>query len=119
MSFLREIAVFLSGNGGRSTIEGYAISVSDTEAKLEVHFPSVPGNFGAPYWVVETDYTSYALVWSCNDFSLFHTSTSWILTRARNPHSTVIENAYAAANKNHITRELYMKTDQKNCPKDV
>lgn len=32
-------------------------------------------NFDAPYWVLDTDYDKYAVVWSCTNFGLFSTST--------------------------------------------
>lgn len=46
-------------NGTAEFIEG------PTVAKLWVTFPSVGGE--APYWVLDTDYDTYALVWSCTD----------------------------------------------------
>lgn len=65
----------------KSEIEGEAMQVSRSdEAKLSVRFPSLPVNVAAPYWVVDTDYDSYSLVWSCYDFGIFHTSLYFFLT---------------------------------------
>ncbi|KAI5639684.1 lipocalin-like domain-containing protein [Phthorimaea operculella] len=105
--------------GIQSVIQGEATQVSRSdEGKLSVRFPSMPINFPAPYWVVDTDYDSYAVVWGCNDFGLFHTRNAWILTRERNPPLSVMEKAYAASDKNNINRAYFLRTDQKNCPDD-
>ncbi|XP_034834497.1 apolipoprotein D-like [Maniola hyperantus] len=105
--------------GMKSAIEGEAMQVSRSdEAKLSVRFPSLPVNIAAPYWVVDTDYDSYSLVWSCYDFGIFHTRNAWILTRERNPPMEVLDKVYTAADKNNINRAYFLRTDQKNCPND-
>uniref|UniRef100_A0A3B5AYM6 Apolipoprotein D n=1 Tax=Stegastes partitus TaxID=144197 RepID=A0A3B5AYM6_9TELE len=51
-------------------------------------FKGVPD---APYWVLSTDYHSYALVYSCADyFRLFHVDFAWILARTRELSQDVI-----------------------------
>lgn len=30
--------------------------------------------FDAPYWVLDTDYENYSVIWSCVNFGLFSTS---------------------------------------------
>ncbi|KAJ2940629.1 hypothetical protein O0L34_g14734 [Tuta absoluta] len=105
--------------GIQSVIQGEATQVSRSdEGKLSVRFPSMPINFPAPYWVVDTDYDNYAVVWGCNDFGLFHTRNAWILTRERNPPLSVMEKAYQASDRNNINRAYFLRTDQKNCPDD-
>ncbi|KAF4530683.1 hypothetical protein B566_EDAN004922 [Ephemera danica] len=56
-----------------STITGTAKlnNNESEEAKLIVRFPTV-GNFSGKYWVLGTDYSSYSVVWSCNDFIIFN-----------------------------------------------
>ncbi|XP_057656922.1 apolipoprotein D-like isoform X1 [Diorhabda carinulata] len=57
----------------QTTIDGTARLASNTgEAKLLVTFPSLPVTFDAPYWVVETDYDSYSVVWSCVDLRILN-----------------------------------------------
>ncbi|XP_026319542.1 apolipoprotein D-like [Hyposmocoma kahamanoa] len=103
--------------GIQSEIQGEANQVSRSdEGKLSVRFPSLPVNFAAPYWIVDTDYDNYALVWSCYDFGFFHTRNAWILTRERNPPLATLEKVYMAADKNNINRAYFMRTDQRNCP---
>ncbi|XP_045447234.1 apolipoprotein D-like [Melitaea cinxia] len=108
-----------SFTGMKSQIEGEAIQVSRSdEGKLAVRFPSLPVNIAAPYWVADTDYDNYSLVWSCYEFGVFHTRNAWILTRQRDPPMEILEKAYAAADKNNINRAYFLKTDQKDCPED-
>ncbi|XP_047532917.1 apolipoprotein D-like [Vanessa atalanta] len=108
-----------SFTGMKSEIEGEAMQVSRSdEGKLSVRFPSLPINMAAPYWVVDTDYDNFALVWSCYEFGVFHTRNAWILTRERDPPVETLEKAYAAADKNNINRAYFLRTDQKNCPDD-
>lgn len=38
----------------------------------------------SPYWVLSSDYRSYALVYTCFDyFGLFHVDFAWVLGRTR------------------------------------
>lgn len=108
----------LSGN--LQSIEGFAeFSGSSTEGKLAVTFPSVPFTARAPYWVMETDYNNFAIVWGCQEwFGVINTQTAWILTRAQYPDTGVFQDAYTAATKAGINRALFLKTDQKNCPQN-
>ncbi|XP_014214465.1 apolipoprotein D [Copidosoma floridanum] len=113
--FNRQIS---SLSGVESSIEGLAFQKSPDKAKLSVSFPSLPVQFDAPYWVLDTDYTSYGVVWSCVDFSIFSTRNAWILTRERNPPVSVLEKAYKVLDKNGISRAFLVRTDQKNCHDD-
>ncbi|XP_069552521.1 apolipoprotein Db [Brachyistius frenatus] len=63
--------------------EGTAVVRDMREAaKLGVSF-SYFSPYG-PYWVLSTDYTSVAVVYSCTDvFRLFHVDYAWILGRSR------------------------------------
>jgi len=41
-----------------------ALDPTKNEAKLMVNFPFM-GPLESPYWVLDTDYTGYSIVWSC------------------------------------------------------
>ncbi|XP_066601117.1 apolipoprotein D-like [Prorops nasuta] len=103
--------------GVSSSIEGVArlIGRSD-DPKLSVTFPSLPLPLDAPYWILDTDYKSYAVVWSCTNFGVFSVRNAWILTRETKPPVSVLEKAYQAIDKNNISRAYFIRTDQKNCP---
>ncbi|KAK9889509.1 hypothetical protein WA026_004790 [Henosepilachna vigintioctopunctata] len=105
------------GSGEPTSIKGIARIVGRSdEGKLNVRFPSLPVQFDAPYWVLDTDYENYALVWSCVDFGLFNAKNAWILTRARNPTPDIIQKVHSIADKLHVDRTFFSKTDQSNCP---
>ncbi|XP_018596849.1 apolipoprotein D-like isoform X1 [Scleropages formosus] len=70
--------------------EGTAV-VQDANqtAKLGVTF--TPSNPYRPYWVLSTDYTTSAVLYSCIDIlRIFHVEYAWILGRGRSlPEQTV------------------------------
>ncbi|KAG9430246.1 hypothetical protein HZU67_07448 [Apis mellifera carnica] len=103
--------------GVSSSIEGVGKPVVKIEeAKLIVTFPTLPLPVDAPYWVLDTDYTSYAVVWSCSNFGVFSMRNVWILAREPKPPVSVLEKAYQVLDKNNISRAYFIRTDQKNCP---
>ncbi len=58
---------------------------------LLVRFPLSPSP--ESYWVLDTDYVSFAAVYSCDNQFLGKTENGWILTRRRKPkQSTVYRN---------------------------
>ncbi|KAE8736730.1 hypothetical protein FOCC_FOCC017816 [Frankliniella occidentalis] len=87
--------------GIQSTIEG--------EVKLIM-------TLDVPYWVLDTDYDNYAVVWSCSNFGIFSTRNAWILTRQREPSLEVMERAYMVVDRNAVSRAYFTRTDQKRCP---
>ncbi|XP_065165935.1 apolipoprotein D-like [Atheta coriaria] len=105
--------------GIESTIEGLGNVLQRSDhAKLSIKFPSLRGfvNFTAPYWILDTDYDNYSLVWSCNNFGMFSTKNAWILTRSRLPSLEIIGHAYKILDNIGINRAYFIRTDQKNCP---
>lgn len=54
------------------------IANGEQQGRLAVAFPSLPVTFDAPYWVLDTDYKRYSVVWSCVDFGFLSTSKSWL-----------------------------------------
>ncbi|KAJ8669023.1 hypothetical protein QAD02_000282 [Eretmocerus hayati] len=98
-----------------SSIEGYAVQKTPGDAKLGVIFPSSPIKSEGPYWIVDTDYDSYAVVWSCSELGFASAKIAWILTRERFPVHAVIEAAYQAIDKAKINKQFFMRTDQKHC----
>ncbi|CAL9689285.1 unnamed protein product [Knipowitschia caucasica] len=70
----------LLADGTINSISGSATALDPSEpAKLSVSFfENAPP---APYWVLDTDYDSYALVYSCTDLGLLHADFVWIMSR--------------------------------------
>lgn len=103
--------------GVATSIEGIARSEgAPNESKLLVTFPSVPFTGDAPYWVLETDYDNYAVVWSCRSFGILNAKIIWILARESSPSLAIMQKAYQVLDRNRISRAYFMRTDQKNCP---
>ncbi|XP_067010741.1 apolipoprotein D [Anabrus simplex] len=96
----------------KSSIQGEAtLSGENGEAKLSVVFPSV-GNFSSPYWVLETDYTRYSIVWSCSEILGQKVEFAWILTREKNPGQEVQDEIKEQLEKHSVPTKPFIKTKQ-------
>ncbi|KAK9869271.1 hypothetical protein WA026_003024 [Henosepilachna vigintioctopunctata] len=99
------------------TMDGYALAAGlPSEAKLSIHFTS-PVPFVGPYWILGTDYDSYAVVWSCTNVIGFNIQLAWVLTRDRNYPQEALDKAHAIFDRNNLSRKMLYKLDQTNCPK--
>ncbi|XP_038111828.1 apolipoprotein D-like [Culex quinquefasciatus] len=98
--------------GNEQKIFGSARRVGPS--KLLVKFP-MTFNIEAPYEVLDTDYSNYAVVYSCNNLGLVHTKVVWILTRDRFPSLDIMLKGYYAMDRAKLNRALLTRTDQSNC----
>ncbi|KAG7310787.1 hypothetical protein JYU34_003608 [Plutella xylostella] len=102
--------------GMRIVVRGEALQQSRSQpARMLVRVMPVPLDLATPYWVVHTDYDSYSVVWSCNDYDYFHTENAWILTRQREPSLDTLQKAYTIVDENNMSRAYFAKTDHTNC----
>uniref|UniRef100_A0A0P6G530 Apolipoprotein D n=1 Tax=Daphnia magna TaxID=35525 RepID=A0A0P6G530_9CRUS len=109
-----KIEGFLINNKKKKTTFGKARVV--TSGKLTVTFiPNALTQGAENYWILDTDYTSYAVVWNCFPHGLMYSSTAWILTRERNPSSATIDLALAAFEKNDIDQTKLKLVNQQDC----
>lgn len=104
-----------TGNEGK--VSGTAAVVSP--GKLSVKFTSLPSpanSLEANYWVLDTDYTTFSVVYSCRDLGgLMSGKMVWILTREKNADMETMGKAYAVLDRNKISKGYLMRTDQFNC----
>ncbi|XP_005105449.2 apolipoprotein D [Aplysia californica] len=97
-------------------IEGQAEAVYPAEpARLRVSFFGDDEDGDANYLVVDTDYDTYSVVFSCQQIGPFNLQTAWILSR----------NETAPANIDDLKNTLtsfgidvseFQETPQGNCP---
>ncbi|XP_005180903.2 apolipoprotein D [Musca domestica] len=85
--------------------------------KLKVRFNNMPAFIGsADYWVLDTDYDNYAVVYSCTDvLGLFNAQVVWILTRERSPNPQYIEKARSVIKQNGLSLKPLQRTNQQGC----
>jgi lipocalin len=98
--------------GVEESIRGTAEVVGD--GQLEVDFPSTPGPV-FPYWVLETDYVNYAVVWSCVEMDDTNSQLAWIMSRTPTLSAELLTTAYEVFERNGISTEYLEVTDQSDC----
>ncbi|EFN80482.1 Apolipoprotein D [Harpegnathos saltator] len=84
------------------------------EGKLLVRY-TIPLAPETKYSVLETDYDSYAVLWSCQGIGPVHAQNAWVMTRQRIPPGEVLQKAYGVLDKYKISKTFFVKTDQADC----
>ncbi|XP_030623436.1 apolipoprotein D-like [Chanos chanos] len=107
-------------NGEVNSIEGTARVINASEpAILEVSFFAGLPNVlqpDAPYWVLSTDYTNYALVYSCTEFlGFFYVDFAWILSRSRSLPAGDLTRLRSDLQSDGITITRMTRSDQTGC----
>ena len=104
-----------SYDGPNATIIGDAYAKDPNEpAKLLVSFPVSP--IEANYWIVETDYGSYAMTYSCfNVLGVYHLEYAWILSRTRTLDSTTLSHIYKRFAQVGLDTTKFIQTPQLHC----
>lgn len=98
-------------DGERTKREGEAYC-TDNEGQCYVRFsPKAP--YG-DYEVIDTDYENYSIVYSCQDYLMFHVKYGWVLSRdtefdGEKLLDTLVE-------KGKFKKSTFRKTSQKDCP---
>ncbi|XP_072742448.1 apolipoprotein D-like [Anoplolepis gracilipes] len=85
------------------------------EGKLQVKYTTIPLTPETKYSVLETDYNSYAVLWSCQGIGPVHAQNAWVMTRERIPPGEVLQKAYGVLDKYKISKTFFVKTDQADC----
>jgi apolipoprotein D and lipocalin family protein len=70
------------------------------------------------YWVLDTDYNSYSIVYSCSIRlgGFMKTEVAWILSRSRNMSQSAVDGLVSKIRAISPTLASSLKaTDQKNC----
>ncbi|CAD7080281.1 unnamed protein product [Hermetia illucens] len=86
------------------------------EGTYNVRYNSLPINYDTTLNVLDTDYDSFAVIYSCSALgSVGHTQSVWVMTRERFPTGPTLQKAYGVLDKFRITRSFFIKTDQSDC----
>ncbi|KRT85773.1 hypothetical protein AMK59_1423, partial [Oryctes borbonicus] len=88
----------------------------DGEGKIHVKYTTQPLSSEATLIILDTDYDSYAVIWSCSGLGPLHTENAWLLTRERLPAQPILQKAYGVLDKFRINRTFFVKTEQEGCP---
>uniref|UniRef100_A0A1L8EC70 Apolipoprotein D n=1 Tax=Haematobia irritans TaxID=7368 RepID=A0A1L8EC70_HAEIR len=103
-------------NGSYQEIQGTGTVVSN--GKLLINFPvSASYEVCSNYWVLDTDYTTYSVVYSCQNLENGQGSSTslWILTRDHLPLLSSIEKAATVIRKNGLSLDPLFFTNQLDC----
>ncbi|XP_049302741.1 apolipoprotein D isoform X3 [Bactrocera dorsalis] len=97
-----------------SSISGIAKIVGP--GKLSVRFYGVASLAGsADYWILDTDYDNYAVVYSCRKQLFAHSVNVWILTRERDPSEDIVKEALAVLVSQGVSLNPLTVTNQSGC----
>ncbi|XP_065133272.1 apolipoprotein D [Paramisgurnus dabryanus] len=101
----------LLADGTVSFIEGTAKITDPSEpAKLQVSFFE---GAASPYWVLDTDYDNYTLVYSCTQLGVLRVEFSWIMSRDRTLPKETVSELLDILNANGVNTLLLTETDQR------
>ena len=70
----------------------------------------------ANYNIVDTDYQSYTIVYTCSEKLFLKFELLWILTRERNPSPQLIDSVEQKIKAAGIDTSRLKKTKQTDCP---
>lgn len=88
-------------------------NAAERSAKLKVKpIPLFPKQ---NYWVLDTDYENYALVWSCADFVLNHYQLIWLFSRKTTLRPEHRFKAYQTLHNNGLKLEDLVVVDHSEC----
>merc|ERR1712041_22057 len=70
----------------------------------------------ANYNVIETDYTTYSVVYTCSPFlKIFRQESLWLLTREQVPTEETVQQGYKVMRDNGLPLDHLVKTRQEDC----
>ncbi|EAA15071.4 AGAP009282-PA, partial [Anopheles gambiae str. PEST] len=86
------------------------------EGRYQIEYTSFPYNYNATVMVLDTDYDSFAVLYSCSSFGpVGHAVSAWMMARERLPAGPVLQRAYGVLDKYKISRTFFIRTQQEDC----
>jgi len=94
-----------------------SLSSKSGDGKFTIKYTTTPVNYDTTMYVLDTDYDSYAVLWSCSSIigPVGHSQNVWVMGRERSPSGPILQRAYGVLDKYQISRTFFVKTDQNNC----
>jgi len=110
--------IAVSRNAADDSVVGDAYAPDSSQpAKLKVKF-----SWWQPrgdYWVIDTDYTSYSIVYSCTSFfGVMKMEYAWVLARERQPDDAfeaAVQSVFADMRSAGINTRSLIASDQTGC----
>ncbi|CAH2050037.1 unnamed protein product, partial [Iphiclides podalirius] len=102
--------------GMKRVLDGHLQMIGrDGEGRMIVKYATLPVPYDTEFSVLDTDYESYAVMWSCSGIGPVHIQNAWVLTRDRLASPTILQQAYAALERFKVSRAFFVKTNQEDC----
>uniref|UniRef100_A0A182Q6U5 Lipocalin/cytosolic fatty-acid binding domain-containing protein n=1 Tax=Anopheles farauti TaxID=69004 RepID=A0A182Q6U5_9DIPT len=104
-------------NGVERIISGVMDKGAKTkDGRYQIEYTSFPYNYNASVMVLDTDYDSFAVLYSCSSFGpVGHAVSAWMMARERLPGGPVLQRAYGVLDKYKISRTFFLRTNQEDC----
>merc|ERR1711978_651576 len=71
------------------------------------------------YWVLETDYDSYTVIYSCVEILALRNEFAWVLTREPNAPQELVDYGFEVLARNNITLDLPTIPQPETCVYDI
>ncbi|KAK7480771.1 hypothetical protein BaRGS_00028032 [Batillaria attramentaria] len=86
------------------------------QGKLLVRFGE--GTPYGDYWVMDTDYENYTLIFSCGAVlgPVAHVESAWILSRWPQLDQETVDRLFGILKNAGVNTDVFYKVDQSNCP---
>jgi len=95
---------------------GEAVIVDPAEpAKLQVSFGGMPTGGEPNYFVMDTDYDNFAVVYSCSTFGFLNTQFAWILTREQGVAPDNLADIHYRLKQYGVDTRPFITVDHSNC----
>ncbi|EFC44116.1 predicted protein [Naegleria gruberi] len=105
---------YINGQYSQAIGEAYCPHPEQDPAKLLVSFGHQP--FAGPYWVVDTDYKTYSMVFSCvNILGVYHIEYAWILARQPSLNTNLLTDIMSRWKSLDVDISKFKLTKQVNC----
>ncbi|RZF38443.1 hypothetical protein LSTR_LSTR011933 [Laodelphax striatellus] len=103
-------------NGIVSSISGKAVPLDESSSEAK-YVLSYDGNLsGGTYWVLDTDYNNYSVVYSCNSIGpVLNMKYVWLFTREPEAPQYILDYMKSFLKEKGLSSILLGKTNQENC----